>query len=267
MQRLTRWSVQVVDATSGEVLFERHADRSLRTASIGKLLLLDHVSASIISGVADPHEVLTRTDEDRVADSGLWQYLATDALPVADLCELVGGASDNLAANVLLRRFSLADVAATAARNGLRRTALHDRVRDVRGPADPPTLSTGSAAELTSLLVRRYRERIAGNESAARLLDWLAKGLDLSMVASGWGLDPLAHKGSDRGLQVWNKTGTDAGVRAETGLLAGPARTVGYTAIANWDPGSDDDRRGTVLRRMRRLGRHLERAVRGAADW
>ena len=144
MRQVTRWSVQVVDATSGDVLFAQHPDRALRTASIGKLLLLDHLSAGITSGVVDPHELLTRTADDRVADSGLWQYLATDSLPVADLCALVGAASDNLAANVLLRRYGLDAVAATAARNGLTRTALHDRVRDVRGPADPPTLSTFS---------------------------------------------------------------------------------------------------------------------------
>lgn len=264
---MTRWSVQVADVGSGEVLFERHPGRALPTASIGKVLLLEHVARLLAGGAVDPRELLTRTDQDRVADSGIWQYLAIDQLPIVDLCALVGMASDNLATNVLLRRFGLDEVAATAARLGLRRTALHDRVRDERTDADPPTLSTGSAGELTALLTRLTRQREAGEPSAGQLLDWLAKGLDLSLVASGWGLDPLAHNESDHGLSVWNKTGTDSGVRAEIGLLAGPVRTVAYAVIANWVETDRADRRAEVLRRMRRLGRRIEDAVRGGTGW
>jgi beta-lactamase class A len=264
---LTRWSVHITDAASGEVLFSRHPDRTLRTASIGKLLLLEHVAILLASAATDPDELLTRTEEDRVEDSGIWQYLATDTLPVADLCELVGMASDNLATNVLLRRFGLAEVAVTAAGNGLRRTALHDRVRTTRGGSDPLTLSTGSAGELTALLVRLAGQRRAGDAAAIRMLDWLAKGLDLSLVAAGWGLDPLAHRDPDRGLLACNKTGTDDGVRAEAGLLTGPARTVAYTVIANWTETDRADRRTEVLRRMRRLGRRIEDAARGGTGW
>lgn len=264
MQRLTRWSVQVLDAASGEVLLDRHPDRVVRTASVGKLLLLVHVAELFAAGAADPAELLARTEPDAVADSGVWQYLATDALPVADLCALVGMASDNLATNVLLRRFGLAEVAATAARYGLRRTALHDRVRDRRTEADPPTLSTGTAAELTALLVELARQRERGDPAAGQVLDWLAHGLDLSLVAAGWGLDPLAHRDVDRGLSVVNKTGTDVGVRAETGLLTGPVRTIAYTVIANW---SGTDERARVLRAMRRLGRRIEDAARGGPGW
>lgn len=257
----------MVDAASGEVLHERHPGRLLPTASIGKVLLLQHVAALIADGSADPQELLARTDGDRVADSGIWQYLAAEQLTVLDLCVLVGTASDNLATNVLLRRFGLAEVAATAARLGLRRTALQDRVRDVRTDADPPTLSTGTSGELTALLVGLHRQRAAGEPVATQVLDWLATGLDLSLVAAGWGLDPLAHSGSDRGLTVWNKTGTDVGVRAETGLLTGPVRTIAYTVIANWVDTDRADRRVEVLRRMRRLGQRIEDAARGGTGW
>lgn len=259
--------MQVVDTASGEVLFERHPDRMLRTASIGKVLLLQHVAALLADGTVDPGELLTRTDDDRVADSGIWQYLSIDRLPIVDLCTLVGMASDNLATNVLLRRFGVDDVAATARRLGLQRTALHDRVRDHRTDADPPTLSTGTAGELTALFTRLARQREAGEPVATQVFDWLAKGLDLSLVAAGWGLDPLAHHELDRGLSVRNKTGADVGVRAETGVLTGPARTVAYTVIANWTETDRSDRRAEVLRRMRRLGRRIEDAARGGTGW
>lgn len=264
---MTRWSVQVADAASGEVLFERHPGRALRTASIGKVLLLQHVATLMAGGAVDPGELLLRTEQDRVADSGIWQYLSIEGLPIVDLCELVGMASDNLATNVLLRRFGLGDVAATATRLGLQRTALHDRVRDVRTAADPPTLSTGTAAELTALLTRLARQRETGDPASVQVLDWLGKGLDLSLVAAGWGLDPLAHRGSDQGLSVWNKTGTDTGVRAEIGLLAGPVRTIAYAVIANWIETDRSNQRAEVLRRMRRLGRRIEDAARGGTGW
>ena len=264
---MTRWSVRVLDVATGGVLFERHPQRMLKTASVGKVLLLEHVAGLIATGHADGQEVLTRGDEDLVADSGIWQYLGVAALSVADVCTLVGMASDNLATNVLLRRFGLAGVAATAVRLGLRHTALHDRVRDVRTADDPPTLSTGSAAELTALMSGLAGRREAGEPAATQVLEWLAKGLDLSLVAAGWALDPLAHRHSDRGLVTCNKTGTDVDVRAETGLLTGPVRTIAYTVIANWTETDRADRRAEVLRRMRRLGCRIEDAARGGTGW
>ena len=245
------------------MLFERHPDRVLRTASIGKLLLLIHTAGLVSDGRLDLAEPLTRTAPAWVTDSGVWQHLATDTLPVGDLCELVGMASDNLATNVLIARVGLDAVAATAARLGLRDTALHDRVRDVRTPADPPTLSTGSAAELVDLMMRLHREAGAGEEVGNRVLGWLGKGMDLSQVASGWNLDPLAHQDAGQELRLVNKTGTDVGVRAEIGVLTGPAATIAYAVLANWDGEPAPDRRDIVLARQRRLGLRIAAVCRG----
>ncbi|MDQ2738074.1 MAG: class A beta-lactamase-related serine hydrolase, partial [Actinomycetota bacterium] len=118
---------------------------------------------------------------------------------------------------------------------GLRRSALHDLVRDVRRPADPPTLSSGCAAELAQLMSDLSREFWQGAAAAGRVRGRLGKGMDLSQVGSGWGLDPLAHSGADFGLQGMNKTGTDAGIRAEVGVLTGAAADVVYAVLANWD--------------------------------
>src|SRR4051812_8620520 len=133
------WSISVRDVQTGAVLFEDHPDRILRTASVGKILLLMHVAGQVRDGRLDLAEPLTRGPEDAVADSGIWQYLSVDTLPLGDVCELVGIASDNLATNVLITRVGLDGVAATAAGLGLRTTRLHDRVRDVRIPAQPET--------------------------------------------------------------------------------------------------------------------------------
>jgi beta-lactamase class A len=250
------WSACVRDAASGEVLAARDAGRALSAASLGKLLLLVEAARAIEEGDLDPAEPLTRTGEDAVADSGVWQDLGVAALPAADVAALVGAFSDNLATNILLRRLGLDAVAGTARALGLQRTALHDRVRDVRGPGDPARLSSAAAGELTDLLAAVHEGRVAGS---GLVRGWLARNADLSLVPAALGLDPLAHVQPDRGLRLRNKTGADAGVRGDAGWLEGPGGALTYALIANWDEAAD--RRDDVLAAMARAGRRLAEAV------
>jgi beta-lactamase class A len=73
---------------------------------------------------------------------------------------------------------------------------------------------------------------------------WLATSTDLSMVASAFHDDPLAHAHGVR-----NKTGTDDGVRADAGYRGGLA----YAVIANWDPAAGDAT-AEVMAQMREIG-------------
>ncbi|MDN5797925.1 MAG: class A beta-lactamase-related serine hydrolase [Intrasporangium sp.] len=257
MSALT-WSACVRDS-SGMPLTSVRANVPLRSASVGKLLLLLHVARALSDGPLPPGEMLTREPVDAVADSGLWWYLSVDTLPVVDAAQLVGAVSDNLATNVLLRRVGLDAVAGTAAYLGLSRTALHDKVRDVRSPTDPPTLSTGTAGELSRLTHRIAAGAALGPEPDLQVEQWLSANVDLSMVGSAFvdrlGLDPLAHM--DGPVRVFNKTGTDAGVRADVGAATFDGRTVAWAALANWS--ADDvscERRLAVeaLARMRQVG-------------
>jgi beta-lactamase class A len=245
-----RWSACVRDAATRDVLAELEPGVVLPIASVGKLLLLAEVARAIEAGELDPGAPLARTAEDAVADSGLWQHLRADALPAEDVAVLVGAVSDNLATNVLLRAVGLGAVSVTATRLGLHATALHDRVRDARGPGDPATLACGSAAELSALMGRLDE----------RVLRWLAAGADLSMVAGGLGLDPLAHAEADRGIVLRHKTGTDEGVRADAGLVRGSRRSLAYAVIAAWDAAAGDQR-DAVLAAMREVGVALRRTA------
>jgi beta-lactamase class A len=256
-----RWGACVREADTGEVLAAHDADAAMRTASVGKLLLLVEVARRCADGSLSPGEPLSRSAVAAVADSGLWQHLRIDRLPVADCAALVGAVSDNLATNVLLHRVGLPSVDRTATELGLSTTRLHDDVRDVRGPDHPPTLSTGTAHELTDLLARLRVGRVHDARASGQVLDWLAPGTDLSMVAAAFGLDPLAHVPPDRGVRLWNKTGTDIGVRADVGVLEGSRRAIAYAVLAEWDDGRDDVR-DDVLGAMRGVGTDLLRAVR-----
>jgi beta-lactamase class A len=76
------------------------------------------------------------------------------------------------------------------------------------------------------------------------------------MVASALDLDPLAHaEGQPR---LFNKTGTDHGIRADAGVIDSGHGSWAYAVIANWDPSAHgpaaQDPTPQVLRVMRSVG-------------
>ena len=215
------------------------------------MLLLITVAEQLETGALAGDQVLSREDVPPVADSGLWQHLAVDALPVTDVCALVGATSDNLATNVLVDAVGLDAVRATARRLGMTKTALHDVVREHRGPEHPAALSTGTAAELVQLFTMLDEASDISPTAAQQVRQWLSTNNDLSMVASAFGLDPLAHTAGDRGITLWNKTGTNDGVRCDVGVVHRASTSVTYAVLANWNPqGPSDPIRDEVLSAM-----------------
>lgn len=256
-----RWSVCLRDAQTSAVLAAHDADRVQRTASVGKVFLLLEVARRLEDGTLDADEPLAWEEEEWVADSGLWHLMASRALPLGDLCWLVGAFSDNLATNVLLRRVGVDAVTATTHALGFTRSALLDRVREDRGPQHPPTLSRGTAAELSDLLARLHRDELVPPGVGARVRAWLAADADLSMTAAAFGLDPLAHRDPDRGLTMINKTGTISTARIDVGVVSGPTAELAWAVLAEWDPGTDP--RDDVLATMRRTGDLIRTHVQG----
>lgn len=251
----TTWGV-AVSALDGSAAYEQGAGALLRTASVAKLFLLVEVATRIEDGLLDPALLLHRDTVERVGDSGLWQHLTVPALPVADLARLVGTLSDNWATNALLQHVGIEAVLRRAAALAPGGSALLDRVRDVRGPDDPGTLSIGCAADWVAIMAGLARGEVVSAAVSHRVLDWLAGGADLSMVGGAFGLDPLAHVAPDRGLRLWSKTGTDTGVRADVGVVTGPRGGLAYAVICNWE-GGEADPRDEVLAALRDLGAEL----------
>jgi beta-lactamase class A len=249
-------SARATDLATGKVLFSVDDHVVMPTASIGKVLLLIEVAARLAGPAADAYTVLDREPTDAVGDSGVWRHMLAPSLPAADLGALVGATSDNLATNVLLRSVGLEAVRARAESLGLTRTALLDIVRDQRGPDDAPQLSIGSAKELGWLFSALVRGEIVSPQVSHRVVGWLALNTDLSMVSSAFGLDPLAHGSTDHGVHLINKTGTDAGVRSEAGVLRGPRAGVAYVVSTSFaDTGLSS--RLAVLDAMRSVGMDL----------
>ena len=249
-------SARATDLASGAVLFSVDDHVVMPTASIGKVLLLVELAARLESRETSSLSLVDRQHTDAIGESGIWQHLAVPSLPLADLAVLVGAASDNLATNVLLRRIGLESVSARTEELGLKRTALLDLVRDHRGPDDAPQLSVGSAKELTWLFAALARGEVVDAGTSKRVVSWLSLNQDLSMVSSAFGVDPLAHRHADHGLLLVNKTGTDAGVRSEVGVLRGPRAGVAY-AVSTYFDDTDLSARLGVLEGMRAVGRDI----------
>lgn len=246
-------SARATDLASGRVLFEVDDHVVMPTASIGKVLLLIEVASRLTGASPEAFTVLDRAPRDAAGDSGIWQHLQSPSLPIADLATMIGATSDNLATNVLLRYVGLEAVRARTEELGLTRTALLDLVRDHRGPDDAPQLSIGSAKELTWLFASLARGEIVSPEVSQRVVGWLSLNGDLSMVASAFGLDPLAHRVPDHNVLLMNKTGTDGGVRSEVGVLRGPRASVAY-AVSTYFADTQLSSRLAVLDGMREVG-------------
>lgn len=257
-----RVAASAIDLRTGRTLLSVDDRVAMPTASLGKVLLLIELSARMTVRDERAHGLAERTLADSVGDSGLWQHLQAPVLPMPDLAVLVGGASDNLATNVLLRQIGLDAVRARTEAIGLRQSALLDRVRDHRGPDDAPQLSVGSTAELAWLFAALTRGQIVDSITSQRVVGWLSLGADLSMVAGAFGLDPLAHRVLDHGIQLVNKTGTDRGVRADAGAVRGPSGAVSYAVCVGFDD-HGIGMRLRVLEAMRTVGTDLLEAVAG----
>lgn len=236
----------------------------LPTASIGKLFLLIEVAARLESGDLAPDTLLDRHDVDDTHDSGVWQHLTTSRLPVVDVAALVGCASDNWATNVLLDLVGLDAVQARAAELAPGGSTLLDQVRSSgRDPElHPWTLSLGCAADWAAFMEGLVEGTVVSTGVSRRVLNWIQPSLDLSMVLSALGADPLSSFELDRGLTHWNKTGTNQGIRADVGYVAGPVDAAAYAVLANWEVADErDELRDHVLAAMRDLGLLIRQGV------
>ncbi|WP_404434852.1 class A beta-lactamase-related serine hydrolase [Microbacterium lacus] len=237
-------SIRITDLDRGTTVLSGDDYLTLPIAGLGVVPLLIEVAAGFESGALDPLEIIERSSVDPVAVAGVWQHLKAPALPLVDLAVLTASTGDALAANALLHRVGLEAVHVRIAQLGLTRTAVLDRVRDERGPDDAPHFALGSANELAEIFAALVNTQTVSPAVSAQVAEWLSLNHDLSLIAASTGLDPFAHENDQHGLLFINKTGRDAGVRVEAGVLAGPRAGVAYALIVCFDDVS-------IMHRMR----------------
>lgn len=228
-------SVRINDLDRGTSVLSGDDFVTLPVAGLGVVPLLIELAAAFESGALDPLEIIERSSVPPVTVGGIWQHLKAPALPLADLAVLTGAAGDATAANALLHRVGLPAVRARIEQLGLARFALLDGFRDQRGPDDAPQVALGSARELAEIFAALVNSQVVSAGVSAQVAEWLSLNHDLSLVAAATGLDPFTHENDEHGLLFINKTGRDAGIRVEAGVLAGPRAGVSYALIVCFD--------------------------------
>jgi beta-lactamase class A len=228
-------SVRITDLDRGTAVLQGDDFVTLPVAGLGVVPLLIEVASAFEIGTLDPLEIFDRSALDQVSVAGVWQHLKAPALPLIDLAVLAASAGDALAANALLARVGLPAVRARIEHLGLTRMALLDGFRDTRGPDDAPHVALGSASELAEVFAALVNAQAVSPGVSAQVAEWLSLNHDLSLVASATGLDPFSHENDEHGLLFINKTGRDAGIRVEAGVLAGPRAGVSYALIVCFD--------------------------------
>ncbi|PZO58918.1 MAG: serine hydrolase [Leifsonia xyli] len=256
-------SASVIDTSSGKALLAVDDTLVQPVASLGRVLLLIEVAAQLEDGRLHGDR-LQRMARDTATGAGLWQFLQEPTMQVPDLATLVGATGDTWAMNALLSTVGIDSVRERAESLGIERTALIDRVRDRRGPDDAPDASVAPTGELAWVMRGLALGEVVDEAISNRVLGWLSLASDLNLVAGSFGLDPLAHRALDHGLQVVAVTGSSTGVRAEAGILRGPGSSVSYAVTVTFDDASLQ-RRLAVIEALRTMGTEVLEAVHAPA--
>jgi beta-lactamase class A len=256
-------SASVIDTSTGKALLAIDDTLVQPVASLGRVLLLIEVAAQLEDGRLHGDR-LQRMARDTATGAGLWQFLQEPTMQVPDLATLVGATGDTWAMNALLSTVGIDAVRERAESLGIERTALIDRVRDRRGPDDAPDASVAPTGELAWVMRGLALGEVVDEAVSNRVLGWLSLASDLNLVAGSFGLDPLAHRALDHGLQVVAVTGSSTGVRAEAGILRGPGSSVSYAVTVTFDDASLQ-RRLAVIESLRTMGTELLEAVHAPA--
>jgi len=159
---------------------EVDADREVKTASAIKLAILVEAFHEVKAGALDLAAPITLRDADKVAGSGLLQFLHDGlALSVADALTLMIATSDNTATNLVIDKLGgVAPVNARLAALGYKHTYLYKKiyVKAIEPlPEDQPRFGLGKTTprELARLMESIARCELADAALCARMLDML----------------------------------------------------------------------------------------------
>lgn len=252
-------SASVIDTSTGRALLAVDDRLVQPVGSLGRVLLLTEIAARLEDGRLHGDR-LQRMARDTATGPGLWQFLQEPTMQVPDLATLVAATADAWATNALLSLVGIDAVRERAEALGVERSAFIDRVRDRRGPDDAPDIAVAASGELSWLMRGLALGEVVDEGVSNRVLGWLSLAADLSLVAGAFGLDPLAHRALDHGLQAVSVTGVGRGVRAEAGVLRGPGSSVSYAVTVTF---ADDtlDQRLAVVDALRTMGTEVLEAV------
>lgn len=186
------------------------ADAPLLAASVIKLPILVEAFRQERDGLLSMDERFAIRPEQKMPSCGALSYLH-DGLEVTlrDLCVLMVILSDNTAANLLIRRLGMETINETMRSLGLRQTTLRRLLFDAEASARglENTITAGEMGQLLEMIHRGACVSPAADAEMIRIL--LDQRLNGKMPFFLHGV-PIAHK-----------TGEDAGVTHDVGIVYG----------------------------------------------
>lgn len=213
-----------------------------------RLLLLVEVAVGLVAGRLSRAERIT--PEEGPAPVGLLRrFSGEDSWSIPDLAVLVGALGDPWAQKALMARVGGQE-------------ALRRRAEVLSLPMGDDCAV--SSDHLSRLLVDVDRGIASTPAVCALVREWAGAGVDLSMVAGGLGLDPLA-RGPHSDPALWHVTGVRDGARLDAGVVHGPRATVVYSvqvgpsAGSSAQPASDLDHDARLA--MQRIGAAVRAVV------
>lgn len=232
----TKVSIHVADLDRGTVILSGDDFVTLPVGGLGVLPVLIEIASRFDEGTLDPETVVERESLDAVGVSGVWRHLSVPALPLGDLAVLAAATGDAYAVNALLQSAGIEAITRRMVEIGMPRSAVLDGFRDARGPDDAPHVALGTTGEYAKLMSDLVNGRVVSAAVSAQVAEWLTLGHDLSLVGAATNLDPFAHDDDRFGLLFLNRTGrSDAGIRAEAGVIAGPRAGLAYALTVCFD--------------------------------
>lgn len=217
--------------TTGEEIVVR-ADTRFPTASTIKVAVMVEAYQQAADGRLPLESNVTLRDTDKIGGSGILNGLHDGlTLTVADLIHLMIVLSDNTATNLLIHRLETARVNARLAAYGINETKLfRPTFRDGRADVLPDLerefgLGMTTPRDMVMLMTLIAEGKAVSTEASAAMLATLRRQQDRAMI-------PRLLPQLD-GLQIGNKTGTDAEkhagedgkrrqVRGDVAIVTGP---------------------------------------------
>ena len=195
------------DLTSGET-FSYHAEDAFSAASVIKLPMMAAIAHRVSSGDASWEERLIAKNEYRVPPCGaLWFFRDEPSVRLDTLCQLMITISDNMATNMLMRRFTIDDLNADFRRMGLHTTHLERLLFDSEASKQGKK-NYFAPREIGDLLEDLYLRSQKGDPDAVFCMETL---LD----------QQINHKipGYLPDVSVAHKTGEDDGITHDVGIV------------------------------------------------
>lgn len=219
------------DLKTGQMTGHR-ADEMIATASTYKLPVLIHCARLVEEGRLNWNHPLELQERLKSRGTGVLKDLTSSTVfTLQDVCHLMIALSDNTAADMLIDHLGIEVVNQSLRDLGFSVTRLESQYCPA-GSASRPPFAAGitTPREMGGLLRDLAQQRLASPESTRKMLHMLSAQQDRSMIPRH--LPP--------GWHYAGKTGSNPDLRADVGLVTGPAGERAVLALFCQHPETPD---------------------------